>query len=288
MSEIKSIQKAPSIHLTVHQLAHILADYIDNPKGVAKAVLRDANQFSLQHRRAVSVTQKTVKKAKAVMAVPKEVIEGFAGTLREQRLARHHKGIPLINKEHHEYSVLVQVTELAMNFCKDFDLSYPIGFEVYIDIALNFMPKSYGINRFKTYHQRTINYYQAMTELSSDSNKDATDKMVKIWQDIVISRDEDYKIHITPEQRVNLLYAREAADDCRAKYYDWLQAQFAGLDFLTPVPEFSQFHGESAITRYQKYMLKGKAKVAKEEEDHPNITESERAYFARLKQLNAK
>lgn len=129
------------------------------------------------------------------------------------------------------------------------------------------------MNKFKYHKENIFNLYSFSLEIQTDPKKKDTEKFYEIWRDTMLTWSSiDIEI-TTVEKYVNILYARQEADEAKADYDDWIEAQFQELAWLDVIPELSQLHGVNALERYEKWKVKNK-KVKKEDTDSDSPVES--------------
>jgi hypothetical protein len=259
----------PSIHITQSTLANLLKETLEitdqKALTLAKKLVKKAFDSRVKGRATIIEKDKTVsKKLKKSVESENDYTEQFNRILTLSREQAKHN-FTAINQTAREYTTLKEVTLIAVEFCKVFSLPVDIGFKEFIQLGFQLIGKKYALNKFKYHKENIFNHYSFSLEIQNDPKKKATEKFYEIWRDTMLTWSSmDVEI-TTVEKYVNLLYARQEADEAKADYDDWIEAQFQELAWLDVIPELTQLHGVNALERYEKWKIKNK-KVKQEQE----------------------
>ena len=149
------------------------------------------------------------------------------------------------------------------------------------------MGKKYALNKFKYYKSHIFDLKESILVIREDKNKkgteefyDAYKKMMMIYGNLTV----DLMNPFNPEKFKHIVYGRQEADENGAKYKDWVKAQFEGLQFLGVVPELSQFYGDKAKERYERFYTKeNKPEIVDETKIVDYKSESEQRYWEMIR-----
>lgn len=272
------MRRDPSLHITKSDLVKLLAEvnYSQRTSGSALAdkIFENAKKYQITDRYLEVLGQKAAVKKKVTSSmeadgVPSGLVEKFNLWLVTERQAHNEfiKATP-ISKSSKQYLLLKEVVKMSQDFVERFDITpQSDGHREYIKLGLRVM-KRYSLNRFKTYDNLINEMFESSVIVLLDKAKEDTAKFYGIWQESMVR-------HTSMEQGLDLLsdyvkyahmvYGREQADEVDAYYEDWVEAQFDGLSFMNVIPELSQFYGENAKKRWEKYMKQEAGDFEKEE-----------------------
>lgn len=281
----------PALHITKSNLVKVLQSVgikVDESK--ATEILKRAQPYQIKDRYQLQGNSRQRKKADKLVAAEKEnpYTEVFQRLLTAYRQQIGHKFIRAVRESDREYVMLKEVSQSAETFATTFGLQREDGYKKFIQLGLTLMGKKYGLNRFKTYNEKIFFIYENLIVVSKDIDKEGTKQFYSLWKEAMT-----YYAAIDPVltdiEMVNMVYGRQEADECGAKYYDWIIAQFEGLAWLDAIPELSQFYGENAKKRYDKYVATLQKTVEEEKDNLPVKFESEAEaeYYKNLRNKNA-
>lgn len=252
-------------------------------------IFNNASPFQLRTRyldllnKKAEVQKKIKRTVQADKGVPEHTVEIFNRLLasKRQTLSSHIRVKP-ITADHKDYVLLKEVAKLAHEFTEQFNIK-PIetGYLTFIELGLAKMRK-YGLNRFKTYANSITESFANSVEVMEEMDKDEQG-----FRDFLITWQEKmeeycgegleglYKIENNNDKLIHLVHGKREADELEAPYEYWIEAQFDGLAFLDAIPELSQFYGENAKGRYERF-LKKSIELVKEDEE---INEVKKNYY---------
>lgn len=258
------------LHIRKSVLTDVLSqiDYSKkmSPNQLADAIMDASKNKGVKdfYRKFLGVKAKTRDKLKRTMdaEVPNVGVEEFNRVLVNFRMAHKNKysraPIRIIKKDDSDYLLLKEVAKMAQDFVTDFDItSKNEGYTEYLEIGYYLMGKKFFLNKYKTYNKKIREIFRAKVDCIMDEDPEGTKQIYAYWQQYMVEyADLGDLINIEGDyfKYVNLVYAREMADDLKADYEDWVVSQFEGLTFLNAIPEIYQFHGDGAKTRYERYL----------------------------------
>jgi hypothetical protein len=257
--------KNPAIHILHSELTELLLQVqikgITDPKKIADYILLKYPN-SIQHRKTIHL------KTKEKIVSTGGDVSMFLSALYDVR-SKEGKGryVELINGNSNQYNLAKEIAEIAENFCIDGKLEKVHGYNLFCEIGVNLMGKRFGLNKFKSNAVRIFEFLEYKSLVDTDPNQKDTIRFYQIYRD-KIKAETGVNYPLTPGDYmrfINFYWGREEADKLKAKYRDFINAQFEGMKFLDRVPERYNLHGEEAKGRYFRYVA-NKKKLANDTE----------------------
>jgi len=272
----------PSVHIKESTLREIMPKILacDNVEDAVNKLFKLSKGKIPVNRVNIKTTTKTRKKVKKVAALLEEDlgVELFQRLLIEYRTITNHRGIRAIKKGDVNYTNLVEVTKLATSFIEDFKLPKETGYIEFIKRGIALMGRKYGINRFKYHYEKICMQYENTLLLKQDDNPKGTKEVYNIWKVLMLEYAGGEYLLSSDDELVNMVLARQEADELGADYKDWMTAQFEGLAWLKTVPELVGFFGINAKSRYRKYSTNFVDKEAEVVVVNKNMSEAQLRY----------
>lgn len=268
----------PSLHLTQSQLTELLKDTLNLTEQkaliLAKKLIKKAYSVRVKGRTQIVEKDKaTNKKLKRTIAADNDYTPQFNKVLTLIRMNQGHNFTGIKDTDR-EYVTLKEITIIALDFCKSFKLDIDAGFKLFVQIGLYFIGKKYAINKFKTHKENIFNFYSFSVEIDNDPNKEATNQFYEAWKETMLTW-ADLEMEVkNVDKFINILYGRQEADEAKADYKDWIEAQFCELAWLDVIPELTQLHGVNALERYERWKVKNRKEKAEETETFSTPAES--------------
>lgn len=186
----------------------------------------------------------------------------FSRVLNAVRTELRHKGITDIERGSKQYPMLVEVSELASNFCLANDLPLDKGLKIFCEIGIECMKRVYGINKFKYHLDEIYRLYAAYSEFDNlhPDNKRQISSLIRwfVERTKMYQFEEDFK---TAKYLVDWMGIYTDTQTCQAKlkhYFDFQFDWFISFADSTPAP--SVLHGKDNIMRYlHKHPIKGES-----------------------------
>lgn len=251
----------PAIHVKMSALKEILSNYGITDKTVLD-ILVELNPHQIRDRAVIETRTARRKRTLKILDVPKADTKLFNRLLTLVRKEKGHH-FSTIKDSGKEWALFCDVVKEANNFCDSFKIARDLGYVEFIRIGIKLMGRKYSLNKFKSYAQRILDYYVYVLAIREDDSPEATEDFYNAYCAVLIKYTGiDLDID-NVEDYVNMVYAKQACDECGAKYDDWVEAQFDGLSFTGGVPEFNQLYGENAVKRYRAFMAKSAVKAKK-------------------------
>jgi hypothetical protein len=292
------MERQPTLHITANLLAQLLEEVSISNNGTsyketALTMIEMAHRrgFQIRGRNLTTLATRTAKnKAERLQSIDVDIATAlnFQSVLNMRRQQEKHTLITTIDVAHKDFALLKEIAGIAEEFCDVFDIKNKLdGYNEFITIGFQLTNKrqSFRLNNFKLSAQKIFDIYKAVTMLIDDKNKDGSKKLRLEYERSIVELCGSCPPIEKSYELVNFVYAREEADDAKAKYKDWVKAQFEGLSFLGVIPEIYQLHGDGALSRYNAFM---KQKNAKDKEEDTVTAGSNKSYWDLIDKLDNK
>lgn len=258
----------PSVHITESDLVEVLnrikgiEEVKYNSNKLAAHILRLSKGRSATNR-ALKISQERIERR--VNKILKSSIGDallFSNLLNMVRQTKFkHRGIVKIDEGHKDWPLLKELSEIALDFCKAFNLSKKEGFTQFISIGISKMNK-YNLARLKSMADSIIPTYEAYLKIQSDPNGAITDKAYKTYVQIIISKTGiQYDYSTMWEKFVCFVDAAAIIKELGCKPEDYIKAQFHGLEWTKGIPDPIQLIGDKAKERFMKYAFEFEIKL---------------------------
>jgi hypothetical protein len=246
----------PSVHAKRSDLIRIFRELgLDESR--INDVMREAMKCSIRNRVNISLPSRSRKKAERLTETPEsEWVDVFNGIYNATLLEHHIKDLP-IHKKDPQYLSLKEITRQAMSFCQAFQVPYEAGFKSYIELGILILTPKFSLYRLKAAGDRIAALNRDILSIADDPTPELTKKMEEAWRDAMLKY-AGFRptISIPSDKYVCLIYAKKDAEELKANYNDWVNAQFEKWSYLKSMPEFSQLYGDNAKLIYKIYIGK--------------------------------
>lgn len=154
--------------------------------------------------------------------------------------------------------------KLATEFCHEFNLSLRVGYHEYIKLGLQKI-KNFSLNKFQTVHASIFKTYEAIQDLSHDRDSELTKRCKEIYLAKIGERVGHIRMDYerVPEKYVSFMYAKDSAIGMGMKIEQYIEAQFAALEWANSYPDPLQLFGEKAEERATKYCFENNIYLGK-------------------------
>lgn len=248
--------RKPSIHIDIDTFSSILEKLgkVDSSNLEEFFVL--ARRKPLNNRSITISNDKLKKEAIRICQSSKGDAFIMADIIYASRIKLKHRGIKKIKPDSREWLQLKELTKLANQFCKDFDLPTREGFIKYIEIGFS------KISSFRVYLSKLISMYEvicreyeAMLNMNEDDDKEATLELHNIFVNTIADKTGLYERYDNkPDKMVAFYKARLLADELGVDYDTFIEAQFEALDWCNGIPAPDSLYGDKAKERLNKYL----------------------------------
>ena len=253
--------REPSIHITISNLKILIKEYdtalTDKElEGLVKFIALKGKTRSLSHRSSLEVSNKRVEKKlnNTLKFSSKSDSLLFASTLIKIRTKMKHRGINLIKESSKDWEFIRQASELAYNFCKDFELDKREGFKIYIEEALKMMSR-FNLRQINSKHDQICERYEAITRMDDDPNKILTEKAYDTYIGRVYSKTgmaPKYKEN-QPDKYLYFIKVGEICKELGISPVHFVNGNFESLSWTNSIPMPEQLVTENATNRVIKW-----------------------------------
>ncbi len=247
----------PSIHIKRSDLVNVFKSmFLDVSAARVNDIMREAMKYSIRNRINVVLPANSRKKAERVIDTESEWVDTFNAIYSTVMMEKNMRVLP-IHKKDPQYLTLKEVTRQAIDFCILFQLPYEVGFKEYIQLAVTLLDKKYSLYRLKASADWIAATHRDIVAIAEDPTPELTHKMRVSWMNAMKKfAGVTSEITLTSDKYIHLVYAKQDAEELKADYDDWINAQFEKWSYLKSVPEFSQLHGDNAKLNYRIYVGK--------------------------------
>jgi hypothetical protein len=231
----------------------VLSEGNNSPTEFAKQLIFKAKTLSCASRSIHVTNNKLEKKVEKIKLASRSNTGLFAQALTIIRRKYKHRGIQTINPGSPEWFQIKDTTKLATDFCNEFQIDPKKGYHTYIDIGMGMM-KNYSLTKFKTLHAAICNKFEALQEIERDRNPEETEKAHQEYLRIVADKTgfaQGYNNQ--PEKYKYFIQVKDESKRMGVSPRQYIQAQFAGFDWRSGIPDPSQLIGTKAIDRLQRW-----------------------------------
>lgn len=250
--------KNPAIHILQSKLIELITEAknkkITDPKKLAEYIFYH-NPNNLQHRKQITLT------SKEKVSIYEGDVSVFLQALYNVR-SREGKGayVELINGNSKQYGLAKEIAGIAEKFTLEAKKERLEGYTLFCEIGINLMGKRFGLNKFKSSALKIFEFLEYKNLVDNDPKQADTIRFYQTYRDKV-EKETGVKYPLTPGDYMRFIcfyWGREQADKAKAKYKDFITAQFEGMKFLDVVPERYNLYGDEAGGRYFRYMANKK------------------------------
>lgn len=262
------MKRDPSIHITLSQLEDIFESLQwEVDKEDILTLFREARNQSVDHRSQYTSKQrkrfeKTIS-TNSTMASTNLLTDLFYSIQVKKKII----GASKIKQSDTQWVQAKQVVVYADQFCEAFHLEQREGYIKFLNIAIeygnNSKKKSFNYRYFFSWLSRcaadVVEYYRMTNEVNEDSSPEETQRIYDIYRIRVVEMTGiPFNIDRTknPKDWSHFIQAREQADQMGVDYEDYIDAQFAALEFCHGVPNIKDLYGDVAQSRLVKYTSK--------------------------------
>lgn len=260
------MERVASIHITEEHLVLVLKEIRQTRRGaekLARMILIRGKIYSINERSLLENSHKAEGKLIKMGLSSRDDATIFSQRLMFQRRKLRHKGINIIKPGSKDWGMIKEATALANEFCTDFHLKQTDGYDKYIRLALRKMQK-FSLMKLNMLHQGICHEFEAITEIEQDTNPEATEKVMDVYNRMMNERTgEIIDYQKNPEKFVQFLRVRH---ECKKRGIDpehYIKAQYEGLEWTGSIPDPSQLMGDKAHERLVKYLSRNKHLVIK-------------------------
>ncbi len=285
------MKREPALHILASDLESLIPNICSmgesgsDPEEIMNMLFRELKTKAIKNRYIFKVTTKRKKQLDKLIKNADADVATFQRLLIEFRKSINHKRIVPISVGDSAYGMLKEITGVADEFVKTFELTKTKGYNEFISRFFMLLDRSqFGLNKFKYYKQKIFDSYEAIVVMQEDlktlENKEGTIKLYTIWQGLMLEYGDADEHLDNEDDFIHMVFARQEADDLGASYSDYLKAQFEKMNAMNLVPNLGGLYGLNARKRYKSYRAEkyAKNKTAEKPIDR-NMSEDQKKYM---------
>ncbi len=208
----------------------------------------------------------------------------FNKLLSDIRIQMKHRGFKRIDKFDSDWPFIVELSNLANGFCKDFDLDRKQGYIEYIRGYFYVRPGGFRVRQMKAFHEPIISRYQNKLLIQEDETPKETEEAYNLYQNLVYDKvgiTPKYDKDENPEKYLCFVKVSKNAKEIGLTTEDYVMAQFETLDWTGGFPTPEQMITVNARDRVLKWMSENKLITGKSKDINKDKTLME---FRRIKE----
>lgn len=247
----------PSIHIKESDLVYLLDKYGND----VKKILKYAKKLSC-NTRSVSITnQQLDKKVTRTIQTNSKDTNLFNNILFLVRQGLKHRGFKKVEENSRDWLILKDITNLANDFCEEYNLPKEKGYKEFCQIGISKMTK-FSYPKLKTLYDSICSYYQSIHEIEQDDEPFLTKKIHQYYCEIIYKRTGlIQKYDSKPDDYIFFIRVKDECKNLRIKFEDYINAQFYGLEYRNGIPHPAQLIGDNAMQRLNAFLYEKGKKV---------------------------
>lgn len=217
----------------------------------------EARKYSLDNRSVTVTNDKLMKITEKVTQSNKGDTSMMADILYSVRIKLKHRGVKKITQNDRDWLQVKNLSKLANQFSKEFELPKREGYIEYVQLGLSKISsmRSY-ISKLISMYETICREYEYKEELRNDTNIQGTLEMHNLFVNKIADRTGIYeRLDNIPEKMRSFILARQLCDNLGVDYETFIDAQFAALDFCNGIPTPEQLSTDKARERLNKYLF---------------------------------
>ena len=264
----------PSIHITKSNLSRVIHEWHasgNNSISLVDYIMKRGIQFSLLNR--VILDPKNDTQAKSLNRLSSAKMDDatlFNTLLSDIRVQMKHRGFVRIQKFDSDWSFIVEMAKLALEFSKSFNFERRTGFIQYIKMYFIIRPGQFRLRQMKSFHESIIARQQLIEEIEADNKPNDTEQAYKIYQQMVFDKtgiNPKYTKNDNPEKYIYFVKVSRVAEELGLDTQDYILGQFEALDWTGGFPSPEQLITANAKDRVLKWMSENKVSIEKKKDD---------------------
>ena len=252
------MKRDPSVHIKLSTLSEILEALL--PKGVdtmafAKRILVLARPKSVGNRLIVVSSEQVEKKVRTITKATQSQANLMAKAIHHTRRQLKHVGVRLIEPTSRDWAIVKTITELANQFCDEFELKPSVGYPLFISIGTSKMSK-FNLPKLTAMYESICETYAAMKEIELDPTPSETESAHAYYRIKVAEKTGIINTYKNmPEKYVYFVRVKILAKSLGVSYKDYIDSQFAMMEYRGVLPDPYQLIGDKAKARLNKYLF---------------------------------
>lgn len=253
------LKRIPSLHIKKPELASILATALEDYNinidynQLADTLLELGKGVTPVNRTLYITNDKLKRDADKVQKSPRSNTALFAKILILERRKLKHRGLIVPKVGDKDWLNYKEATELATEFCNEYNFTLAEGYRVYINLGMPKM-RNFSIFKFKQLHNSILEDYEANRKIQQDKYPQQTKRAHSVYLRLIQEKVGFAQgFEDRPTKYAAFVDAMELARRYGAEPTTYIQAQFSAMDWQNTVPDPLQLVGTKAVERLQKY-----------------------------------
>lgn len=252
------MKRDPSVHIKFSTLVEILDGLLPSGVdtiGIAKMILVTARPKSVSNRLIVVSSGQVEKKVKAITKASQSQANLMAKVIHHTRRQLKHVGVRLIEPTSRDWAIVKTITELANQFCDEFGLKNSVGYSLFMSIGISKMSK-FNLPKLTAMYESICETYAAMREIEADPTPSETESAHAYYRIKVAEKTGIINTYKNmPEKYVYFIRVKELAKSLGISYKEYIDSQFAMMEYRGALPDPYQLIGDKAKARLNKYLF---------------------------------
>ena len=251
------MKRDPSLHIKLSTLIeildHIMPEGVDI-KGIAKLILITARPYSMGNRILMISTDQIQKKCNSIVKSSQNDAGLMAKTILMIRRQLKHVGIRLIEPTSKDWTIVKTITEMANQFCGEFEVKKSDGYKLFISIGVAKMSK-FNLPKLTAMYESICETYAAMREIEADPTPSETEQAHAYYRIKVAEKTGIVNTYKNmPDKYVYFVKLKALAKSLNISYKEYIDSQFAMMEYRGALPDPYQLVGDKAKARLNKYL----------------------------------
>jgi len=262
----------PSIHITKSNLRKCIEEWDRyhescNPISLVDYIMKRGVIQSLSNR--VILDPKNDAQIKSLVRLSSAKMDDatlFNTMLSDIRVQMKHRGFIRIQKFDSDWTFIVEMANLALEFSKAFNFERRTGFIEYIKSYFIIRPGQFRLRQMKSFHESIIARQQVIEEIQYDNKPEETEAGYKLYQKMVFEKtgiNPKYDKKDYPEKYIYFVKVSQIANDLGLDTQDYIIGQFEQLDWTGGFPSPEQLITLNAKDRVLKWMSENNITMSK-------------------------
>jgi len=255
----KELNREPSIHIRINRLESALLEAglsVGDLEVFINSIIQHGRRDNLSHRSMLIDNKKMEKVATKTLTSTSSDADFFNQLLFLIRKKNHHRVRSKFEKGSREFTTIKKASELAIEFCNEFEFDRKEGFTKYINIFIQLSNGKTWLNNLVSKYEYYCSYYEAEILTNKDKNAGLTQDLINLFSREIMRVTGLTSENISIFEQANFVKASQLCIELGVSAKIYMSSQFEGLDFMGGIPHTTQLSGDKAKGRVIKYMAK--------------------------------
>jgi len=261
------MSRDPSLHITKSKLRRFIIEwqqvnlemFEDFPiDDLANHIMKRGVNQSLLNRGILDPKNDTqIKSLNRLSSAKMDDATLFNTLLSDVRVQMKHRGFVRVNKFDSDWPFIVEMSKLALEFSKAFNMERRTGFIEYIKNYFSVRPGQFRLRQMKSFHESIIARQNVIEEIEHDNNPNDTELGYRLYQHMVFDKtgiNPKYDKKDNPEKYIFFVKVSKVAAELGLDTQDYILGQFESLDWTGGFPSPEQLVTLNAKDRVLKWM----------------------------------